>query len=59
MELGLPKEDPGGLLGPTGQRINKELKGLEAAEVISLRQGRVMIRDKTALQRATGTAVEF
>lgn len=57
--LRLPQEDLGRMLGATRQSINKELKALEAAEVISLRQGRVMIRDKTALQRATGTAVEF
>ncbi len=48
-----------GSVGATGKGIKKEWKEREGAEVISLRKGGVMIRDKTALQRATGTAVEF
>ncbi|HWU68192.1 MAG TPA: Crp/Fnr family transcriptional regulator [Stenotrophobium sp.] len=47
--LRLPQEDLGRMLGATRQSINRELKAMQSAGLVALRQGRVVIVDKAAL----------
>lgn len=48
--LHLPQEDLGRMLGATRQSINKELRNLENAGLLTLNHGRILIRDLASLR---------
>ncbi|MGH8460160.1 MAG: Crp/Fnr family transcriptional regulator [Stenotrophobium sp.] len=52
IQLHLPQEDLGRMLGATRQSINKELRSLESRGLLQRRNGRVLIRDAAALRQA-------
>ncbi|TXH02943.1 MAG: Crp/Fnr family transcriptional regulator [Nevskiaceae bacterium] len=52
IDLHLPQEDLGRMLGATRQSVNKELKAMEAAGQILLQQGRLILRNTAPAPRA-------
>jgi CRP/FNR family cyclic AMP-dependent transcriptional regulator len=56
IDLHLPQEDLGRMLGASRQSVSKELKRWEARGWISVEYGKVLIRDAAALQQLVGEA---
>jgi CRP-like cAMP-binding protein len=55
LDLHLPQEDLGRMLGASRQSVSKELKQWEKQGLLALDYGRVVIRDVAALKRMIGT----
>jgi CRP-like cAMP-binding protein len=53
LELYLPQETLGQLIGATRQRVNQIVKEWEAAGLISHRYGRVVLHDKKRFEQIT------
>lgn len=51
LDLHLPQEDLGRMLGASRQSVSKELKAMEARGLVAVEYGKVLIRDVAALQR--------
>ncbi len=59
IDLHLPQDELGRLLGASRQSISKELKTLERSGLVKLAYGRIVIVDAATMAQQTGTAPDF